>query len=160
MRNTWVAAGLAAVALVAAACASPRSSSSASSPASVSTLKTATIAGMQVLTNSAGYVVYWFSLDTPTTSKCNAGCDTTWLPVPGPASVDALVTGRLGTITRSDGTKQATYDGHPLYSYVGDTAAYQAKGNALRGSGGVWHEMTVSGDIPTATPGSSGGAGY
>ena len=55
------------------------------------------------------------------------------------------VTGKLGTIKRSDGSEQATYDGHPLYTYVGDTAPGQAKGNGLNLSGGVWHEMTASG---------------
>jgi hypothetical protein len=76
------------------------------------------------------------------------------------------VTGTLGTITRSDGTKQATYDGHPLYTYVGDTAAGQAKGNGLNLSGGLWYEMTVSGAKPTVgtsgstSTGSTGGGGY
>jgi predicted lipoprotein with Yx(FWY)xxD motif len=55
------------------------------------------------------------------------------------------VTGRLGTIRRSDGSLQATYNGHPLYSYIGDSAPGQAKGNNLNLNGGLWHEVTVSG---------------
>ena len=51
---------------------------------------------------------------------------------------------------------QATYDGHPLYTYAADTAAGQAKGNGLNLSGGVWHEVTVSGAAaPAATPSAS-----
>jgi predicted lipoprotein with Yx(FWY)xxD motif len=66
-------------------------------------------------------------------------------------------------ITRSDGSKQAAYDGHPLYTYVGDTAPGQAKGNGLNLSGGVWHEMTASGGAapaPSASQSSSAGGGY
>jgi predicted lipoprotein with Yx(FWY)xxD motif len=66
-------------------------------------------------------------------------------------------------ITRSDGSKQAAYDGHPLYTYVGDTAPGQAKGNGLNLSGGVWHEMTASGGpapAPSASQSSSSGGGY
>ena len=72
------------------------------------------------------------------------------------------MTGTLGTITRSDGTTQATYDGHPLYTYVGDSAPGQAKGNGLNLSGGLWYEMTVSGSTPQAgsASASTGGAGY
>jgi predicted lipoprotein with Yx(FWY)xxD motif len=68
--------------------------------------------------------------------------------VKGPATAGAGVTGQLGTITRSDGTTQATYNGHPLYTYAGDTAPGQAKGNGLNVSGGVWYEVPVSGSAP------------
>ena len=164
MRNIWGAAGLAAMALVVAACGSSGSSSaSSSSPAapasssapptqaSSSALMTATINGTKVVTNSRGFTLYWFAPDTSTTSKCNGSCATYWPPVKGPATAGAGVTGTLGTITRSDGTKQATYDGHPLYTYIGDTAPGQAKGNALNLSGGLWYEMTVSGATPAAS---------
>jgi predicted lipoprotein with Yx(FWY)xxD motif len=164
MRNIWGAAGLAAMALVVAACGSSGSSSaSSSSPAapasssapptqaSSSALMTATINGTKVVTNSRGFTLYWFVPDTSTTSKCNGSCATYWPPVKGPATAGAGVTGTLGTITRSDGTKQATYDGHPLYTYIGDTAPGQAKGNALNLSGGLWYEMTVSGATPAAS---------
>ena len=62
------------------------------------------------------------------------------------------MTGTLGTITRSNGTKQATWNGHPLYTYVGDTAPGMAKGNGLNLSGGVWHDIVLSGkaDPPAA----------
>jgi len=43
-----------------------------------------------------------------------------------------------------DGSKQATYDGHPLYTYTADTAPGQAKGNNINLNGGIWHEITVS----------------
>ena len=179
MRKIWGAAGLAATALVLSACASSGSSSAvsgttpaaaassaaSSAPAASSagtSLAARTIAGQQVLTNAAGLTLYWFVPDTSTTSKCTGSCATYWPPVKGPATAMSGVTGTLGTITRSDGTTQATYDGHPLYTYAADTAPGQAKGNGLNASGGVWHEMTVSGATPVASASAkaSTGGGY
>ena len=65
--------------------------------------------------------------------------------VTGTPSAGPGVTGRLGTIKRSDGTTQVTYNRHPLYTYAGDTAPGQAFGNNLNLNGGLWHEVTVSG---------------
>ena len=63
----------------------------------------------------------------------------------GPATAGPGVTGKLSVLTRSDGSVQAAYDGHPLYTYVGDNARGQAKGNGLNLNGGLWHEVTASG---------------
>jgi predicted lipoprotein with Yx(FWY)xxD motif len=68
-----------------------------------------------------------------------------WPPVLGTPSAGPGVTGKLGTITRTDGTTQATYDGHPLYTYVGDSAPGQDGGNNLNLNGGLWHIVPVSG---------------
>jgi predicted lipoprotein with Yx(FWY)xxD motif len=170
MRKTMGAAGLAALALALSACASSASSSSStpaaggsSAPASGSSgsaLDMTTINGTAVVTNSKGMTLYWFVPDSSTASKCTGSCATYWPPVTGPVTAGSGVTGTLGTITRADGTKQATYDGHPLYTYIGDTAAGQAKGNGLNLSGGLWYEMTVSGAKPGTTTNSGGGGGY
>jgi len=166
MRKILGAAGLAAVALALSACASSTSSSSSTPAAGGSTVNMTTINGTAVVTNSSGKTLYWFAPDTSTTSKCTGSCSTYWPPVTGPVTAGSGVTGTLGTITRSDGTMQATYDGHPLYTYVGDTAAGQAKGNGLNLSGGLWYEMTVSGAKPAAAGSTStgststGGGGY
>ena len=169
MRNRYLAAGLiAAVTLVTAACGSSSASSgsAASTPAgqasSGAALKTATISGATVLTNTGGFTLYWFAPDTSTTSKCTGSCSTYWPPVKGPATAGSGVTGTLGVITRPDGTMQATYNGHPLYTYVGDSAPGQNKGNGLNISGGLWYQATVSGGAPApaASPSSHGGYGY
>jgi len=123
-------------------------------------VKTATIGGAMVLTNAKGFTLYWFVPDTSTKSNCNGACARYWPPVPGPATAGSGVTGQLGTITRADGSKQATYNGHPLYTYVGDSAPGVAKGNGLNLSGGVWHEVTASGGGAPAPSPSSSSTGY
>jgi predicted lipoprotein with Yx(FWY)xxD motif len=169
MNKRWLApAGLAAAVLI-TACGSSGSGTAASNAApassaaaSSSALKTTKIGGATVLTNSKGFTLYWFAPDTSTKSMCNGSCAKYWPPVKGPVTVASGVTGKLGTITRSNGAVQATYNGHPLYTYVADTTPGQAKGNGLNLSGGVWHEVTVSGAAPAASssPSSSGGYGY
>jgi predicted lipoprotein with Yx(FWY)xxD motif len=180
MRKIWGAAGLAALALTVSACASSGSSSVASTPAAGgnsssaapaaaaggNTVTEKTIGGQQVLVDSKGSTLYWFAIDTSAKSNCSGSCATYWPPVKGPLTAGSGVTGTLGTITRSDGTTQATYMGHPLYTYVGDTSPGQNKGNGKNLSGGLWWEMTVSGSTPapnagsTATATSGGGGGY
>jgi predicted lipoprotein with Yx(FWY)xxD motif len=174
MRKIWGAAGLAALALAVSACASSSSTSgstpaaggnnsatSAAAAGAGTTISMRTVGGQQVLTNAQGLTLYWFVPDTSTTSKCTGSCATYWPPVKGPATAGSGVTGTLSTITRSDGTTQATYDGHPLYTYVADGGPGQNKGNGLNISGGLWYEMTVSGATPAAsTSSSAGGGGY
>jgi predicted lipoprotein with Yx(FWY)xxD motif len=163
---------VAAAAAVLAACSSSGTSSasggsgstSTSSPAAATagSLKTTTIGGATVLTNSKGFTLYSFAPDTSTKSNCNGTCAQNWPPVQGPATASG-VTGTFGTIKRSDGSAQATFDGHPLYTFVGDTAPGQAKGNGLNVAGGLWHEITTSGTAPagSSTSGSGGGgSGY
>jgi predicted lipoprotein with Yx(FWY)xxD motif len=177
MRNSWlVPVGAIAATLVVAACGSSSSTGSsgagsgssptASAPAAVTggALGTMKVSGATLLTNAKGFTLYWFVPDTSTTSKCNGTCAHYWPPVPGPAKAGTGVTGTLGTITRSNGTKQATWNGHPLYTYVGDTAPGMAKGNDLNLSGGVWHDIVLTGKAdPPAKPkssSSSGGGAY
>jgi predicted lipoprotein with Yx(FWY)xxD motif len=108
-------------------------------------LKTTRVGGVLVLTNAKGLTLYWFAPDTATRSNCNGSCAAYWPPVKGGVSAGPGVTGRIGTIKRADGSAQATYNGHPLYTYIADSAPGQAKGNNLNLNGGLWHEVTVSG---------------
>ena len=120
------AVAAAAAALV--ACSSSGTTSGASSGGGTSTgspaaatagsLKTTTIGGAMVLTNATGFTLYSFAPDTPTKSNCNGTCAQNWPPVKGPATASGVM-GTFGTIKRSDGSVQATFDGHPLYTFVG-----------------------------------------
>jgi predicted lipoprotein with Yx(FWY)xxD motif len=108
-------------------------------------LKTTTIGGTTVLTNGMGFTSYWFAPDTPAKSTSAGACAQYWPPVTGRPVAGPGILGTLGTITRPDGSAQTTYDGHPLYTYLGDTAPGQANGNNLNLNGGLWHEVTASG---------------
>ncbi len=173
MRSTryWAApllAGAAAAALAACGSSSPSSSSSppatsSSSPSSSSASSSSVVIGTRstsigtVLVNSEGHTLYWFALDTPTTSNCTGTCATYWPPVLGKpkAASGTSLPKAFGTIKRSGGEVQATYDGHPLYTYASDTSAGMTSGNGLNLSGGLWWAMTPSGSKPAATPTSS-----
>jgi len=152
----------AAAAAVVAACSSsgtpsgaPSSSSgggsSAHAVAAAGSLKTAKIGGAAVLTNAQGFAVYSFAPDTMTKSDCNGGCAAAWPPVKGPATAGAGLTGKLGTIKRPDGSTQATYNGHPLYTFIKDTGPGTDKGNGVNAFGGLWHALTVSGSAVPAS---------
>jgi predicted lipoprotein with Yx(FWY)xxD motif len=108
-------------------------------------LKTVRIGAVTVLTDANGRTLYWFAPDTAARSACYGSCATYWPPVKGPAMAGPGVTGTLSVLTRSDGSVQAAYDGHPLYTYVADSAPGQANGNGLNLNGGLWHEVTASG---------------
>ena len=111
-----------------------------------------------VLTNASGRTLYWFAIDTPAKSNCTGTCATYWPPVIGKAAAASGMSlpGKFGTITRPGGQVQATYDGHPLYTYAADTSAGQASGNGLNVSGGLWWAMTPSGAKPSGASPSGG----
>jgi predicted lipoprotein with Yx(FWY)xxD motif len=125
---------------IALASAGGAPASAASTGAGV-TLKTTTIRGITVLTNARGLTLYWFAPDSPTASRCTGSCAAYWPPVAGTPKAGPGITGKLGTIRRPGGAAQATYDGHPLYTYAGDSAPGQARGNNLDLNGGYWYEV-------------------
>jgi predicted lipoprotein with Yx(FWY)xxD motif len=102
------------------------------------------IAGKAVLTDAGGFTLYWFAPDSASKSRCYGTCAVYWPPLSGAPRAGPGVTGKLGTIKRSDGSLQATYDGHPLYTYIGDSAPGQASGNRVNLNGGLWYEVAVS----------------
>jgi predicted lipoprotein with Yx(FWY)xxD motif len=140
-----VALVLLGTALAGAGTATSASSSSSASTASGATLKATQVKGVTVVTNAKGFTLYWFAPDTPTKSACNGACASYWPPVLGAQKAGPGVTGKLGTIKRADGSTQATYDGHPLYTYIGDSGPGQANGNNIDLNGGFWYEVKASG---------------
>jgi predicted lipoprotein with Yx(FWY)xxD motif len=99
-----------------------------------------------ILTDAANRTLYWYTKDSPGKSVCTGGCLAAWPLLPGTPTptLPAGVPGTVGTITRSDGTTQATYDDFPLYYYIKDAAPGDTTG---QGVGKVWYVIT-----PTAGP--------
>jgi predicted lipoprotein with Yx(FWY)xxD motif len=158
---------VAAAAVLATACSSGGTSSS-SSPASSSSAAAGSSTAMTVdvhaangasfLTDSLGRSLYLFASDTGSKSTCSAACVTVWPPLiakGAPTAGTGATAGDLGTIARSDGTKQVTYDGHPLYYFSGDSAAGQTNGEGVNGFGAPWYLVAPSGQQVTSLTASS-----
>jgi predicted lipoprotein with Yx(FWY)xxD motif len=142
----------------ASATGSPAAAASGAAAATAEGLKTASIGGVTVLTNAKGFTLYSFAPDTATKSACSGACATAWPPQAATATAKSPYT----TIKRSDGTTQLVFNGHPLYTFTGDTSPGTASGNGVNAFGGLWHEVPASGGAaPTSSPSAgSGGAGY
>ena len=149
-------------ALLVAACGSVAASTSApaSSAAAAGSSTTGTVITTQAgsagafLTTASGRTVYLWAKDGMNMSDCSGACASAWPPVPATGTLTAAGSAKasdLGTITRSDGTKQVTYDGHPLYYFVGDSAAGQTNGQGSDNFGAKWWLVAPSGAQITGT---------
>jgi predicted lipoprotein with Yx(FWY)xxD motif len=113
------------------------------------------------LTDSAGKSLYLFASDTSTKSTCSAACLTAWpaLTTTGaPTAGTGLTASDLGTITGTNGKKQVTYNGHPLYYFAGDSSAGQTNGQGSNSFGALWWLVTPAGAALTTSGGGTGGA--
>jgi predicted lipoprotein with Yx(FWY)xxD motif len=154
----------AAVSLTLAACggssygggsSSSSSTSSGQPSASGAVVKTASNAtlGATVLTNSQGMTLYSLSAERGGKFICTqSACTQIWHPLSASAGAPSGV-GGLGTTTRPDGTKQATYNGMPLYTFAQDRQPGEAKGQGFKDVG-TWAAATVSGGAASAAPSS------
>jgi predicted lipoprotein with Yx(FWY)xxD motif len=88
----------------------------------------------KILTDKAGMTLYTFDKDSEDTSNCYGGCAAKWPPYL--AKDGAKAKKAWGLTTRKDGAQQWTYNGQPLYTWVGDSQAGDTTGD---GVGGVWH---------------------
>ena len=107
-----------------------------------------------ILVDGRGHTVYVFANDKPKVSNCDGACAVDWPPVSAPSELPASlpgVEGALGSITRSDGSHQLTVADHPLYTFAGDSAAGQTKGQGINLNGGVWTVVLPSG-APNSSP--------
>ena len=161
------------VGLVVAGCGSSSSSSSPAAAASSSAQSaSASVGGVAVstakgsgglyLTGASGRALYLWVADHNGTSSCAGACAQTWPPLitkGAPAGMGGVKASDLGTITRSDGSRQVTYKGHPLYYFAGDTGAGTLHGEGSNSFGAKWWLVAPTGSaIETSTNVASGGA--
>lgn len=149
--RTWRAAVLAAVIGVAGC------GSAAATSAPVYQIQARTIGGLgKIITDGKGLTLYMYAPDHQGTSQCSAFCAQQWPPLLLPSGVDKPIAGPgvvaslLGTVRRSDGRLQATYNGWPLYLWIGDTAPGQATGQA--DDMGLWYVLSATGAVDKGTP--------
>jgi predicted lipoprotein with Yx(FWY)xxD motif len=141
----WVAGVIALQAAITLVVLLPNAAPTATGAGGSSVIKVADVHGTSVLVNKHGFTLYWFAPDSTTASHCYGTCAAYWPPVLGSPAPSAGVPGTFTTVKRNNGAAQVTYNGHPLYTYVGDAAPGQATGNRIRLNGGWWYEMKVSG---------------
>ncbi|MEU5432571.1 SCO0930 family lipoprotein [Streptomyces sp. NPDC020719] len=115
----------------------------------------------KVVTDSAGFTLYRFDKDTasPPKSNCDGDCAKAWPAVPAGSVTAAPGTesGLIGQVTRSDGTKQLTIAGWPMYRYTKDTKPGDANG---QGVGGTWYASAPDGKkAKPAADGTGSGSG-
>jgi predicted lipoprotein with Yx(FWY)xxD motif len=145
------------------------STANASQSSGGGTVGTTSIEGLgTVLVDSEGMTVYDFTVDEGTKSNCYGGCEAAWPPVTTtgkPTAGEGAMASALGTTKRKDGTLQVTYEGHPLYTFTGDSGPGEANGNEAEGTWFVLDEkgapvkgQATGGEAESEE--SSGGGGY
>jgi predicted lipoprotein with Yx(FWY)xxD motif len=118
----------------------------ASSSGSLIKTATATVNGKSVtiLTNAQGLTLYYRTSDAPPSTVCSGGCAGAWPPLvisgSGTPSSATSLPGKLTVVADANGN-QVEYNGHPLYTYSGDTGPGQTTGE---GVAGIWHVCTPS----------------
>jgi len=150
-----VAAGLVVLAVAVAGCGGGSTygegSSSAPTPSSGArgSVKLASTKLGKVLVDAQGRALYLFEADKGTTSACGGACATIWPPLTTagePTAGPGLAASKLGTTKRSDGATEVTYNGHPLYTYAGDSAPGRTSGQGLDDFGAEWYTLSARGD--------------
>jgi len=143
-----------------AATASPPKTSTGAS----ATLGVASSSLGSILVNSTGRTLYLFKADVGAKSACTGACATAWPPLLAtgkPTAGTGLTASKLATITRSDGTQQVTYNGHPVYLFIKDKKPGQTTGQGVTAFGAAWYALTPAGNqISTLPTTSGGGYGY
>ena len=155
------------VALVAAGCGSSGDPSTATAKAANGSSATVSVAksGLgKILVDSKGRTLYLWLKDSGDKSACSGGCAVAWPPLRAsgkPTAGDGAKASLLGTIARSDGQRQVTYNGHPLYGFQGDSKPGDTTGQGNPGFGAPWYVLSAAGTaITTASTSSGGGNGY
>jgi predicted lipoprotein with Yx(FWY)xxD motif len=131
-----------------AATTTPATTSTSSGSGVVVTAKHASKLGSILAVGAKRQTVYMFEGDKGSSSSCSGACASVWPPVTTTGVATAAGVAKLadlGTITRSDGTTQVTYKGHPLYFFARDKDSEDAYGEGVKGFGADWYVLAPSG---------------
>jgi predicted lipoprotein with Yx(FWY)xxD motif len=156
------AAALAGAALVAAVFGDT-SSASSQQPSKVAHVALGKTTLGRVLVDARGRTLYLFAKDKGGRSACYGACATYWPPLVSTAKPQAARGVRaslLGLTKRTDGKRQVTYAGHPLYTFSLDRRVGQTSGQGLTDFGGSWNAVAASGRAVKSTVSSGGYGGY
>lgn len=159
-------AALPLVALAVAGCGGGSEASASPAPATTmngqpATVGVATTGLGTILVNSQGRTLYLFQKDSGTKSACTGACAAAWPPLRAngkPTIGSGTNASLVGTTARSDGARQVTYNGHPLYLYVGDQKPGDTNGQGVTAFGGGWFAVSPAGTQVSGQGSSSGGA--
>jgi predicted lipoprotein with Yx(FWY)xxD motif len=113
-----------------------------------------------ILVNSRGRTLYLFQKDSGNTSRCTGACAASWPPLRAsgaPTIGSGANASLLGSTMRADGSRQLTYNNHPLYSFVKDAKAGDTNGEAATAFGGAWYAISPAGSQVVGQPASTGG---
>jgi predicted lipoprotein with Yx(FWY)xxD motif len=116
----------------------------------------------QILVDSKARTLYLFQADSATKSACTGECASEWPPlrVSGtPVAGKRIAASKLGTLKRSDGMPQVTYNGHPLYWFTNDHEPGDTSGQGLDDFGGRWYVLSPDGTMVSGSISSAGGGG-
>jgi predicted lipoprotein with Yx(FWY)xxD motif len=110
-----------------------------------------------VLVDGRGRTLYMFVPDRRKKVTCVRACAAVWPPVKLPKGAKAVASGRakaslLGSDRNPAGGRVVTYARWPLYTYVADTRAGTARGQALKLNGGLWYVLAPSGKVIRKKP--------
>jgi len=170
-RSVTFIGGAAAAPLVALAVAGCGSTGSAATPANPPAATsggggapaTGSVAGTtkvgSILVDAQGRTLDLFKQDTGTTSTCTGACAVAWPPLTAsgtPSAGSGANASSLGTTTRSDNSRQVTYNGHPLYLFSQDSKPGDTNGQGVTAFGASWFAVTPSGNQASAQSGSGG----
>jgi predicted lipoprotein with Yx(FWY)xxD motif len=118
-----------------------------------------------VLVDARGRTLYLFDKDKRGKSACYGACAAYWPPLLSsakPRQGKGVRASLLGLTTRTDGKRQVTYAGHPLYRFIGDKQAGQTTGEGLTDFGAAWDAIAASGRAvePTTSDSTGASSGY
>jgi predicted lipoprotein with Yx(FWY)xxD motif len=137
----------------------PAPSKTTTTPTRTATVRVANSRLGRILVDSTGHTLYLFKADSGASSVCAGACAVAWPPlrtggnpVVGGGASAALV----GSIARSGGARQVTYNGQPLYVFVEDHNPGEVNGQGLTAFGAAWFAVSPAGNQISSPPAGHG----